>query len=53
MVAVYHAEQVIADRSGHYVQEDEPGLVVAAIGRVIGRGRGAGGRDSLFSFRNA
>ena len=35
--AGYRAEQVMAVRSGHNVQEDEPGLVVAAIGRVIER----------------
>ena len=32
----YHAEQIIADRSGHYVHEDQPELVVGAINKVIG-----------------
>ena len=35
MAATYHAEQVIAARSGHYIQEDEPDLVVAAVRKML------------------
>ena len=34
-VLAYHAEQVIATRSGHYVHEGQPELVVQAINKVI------------------
>lgn len=32
---VPRAEQVIAARSGHFIQDDEPGLVIAEIRRVV------------------
>ena len=35
IVSAYHARQVIADRSGHYIQKDQPDLVVAAVTDVI------------------
>ncbi|HEX7999602.1 MAG TPA: alpha/beta hydrolase [Pyrinomonadaceae bacterium] len=34
-----NAQHIIADNSGHYIQADEPGLVIDAIRRVIGRVR--------------
>src|SRR5262249_56836398 len=35
-LAVPHSQIVIARKSGHYIQCDEPALVVQAIHRVIG-----------------
>jgi pimeloyl-ACP methyl ester carboxylesterase len=32
-------EQIIAERSGHFIQDDEPGLVVEAIRGVVERAR--------------
>ena len=37
LVASYRAEHVIAELSGHYVQRDQPNLVIAAISRVVAR----------------
>ena len=39
MVSTYHARQIIADRSGHYIQKDQPDLVVAAVADVIAQVR--------------
>ena len=35
IASAYHARQVIADRSGHYIQKDQPDLVVAAVADVL------------------
>ena len=35
VVRAYHARQIIADRSGHYIQKDQPELVVAAVADVL------------------
>jgi pimeloyl-ACP methyl ester carboxylesterase len=37
ITATYHAEQIIASRSGHYVQNDQPELVIAAIKKVLAK----------------
>lgn len=38
---VPHARLIIAERSGHFVQIDQPGLVVSAIQEVMTEGGGS------------
>jgi len=42
------AEHIVATHSGHYIQLDQPGLVRAAIKRVVNAAR-AGRRTPAFS----
>ena len=39
IVNTYHAQQIIANRSGHYVQKDQPDLVVGAVADVLAQVR--------------
>ena len=35
IATTYHAEHLIAAHSGHYIQLDQPELVVSAVSRVV------------------